>query len=74
MPCNDKMGNGVRGFPAYMGWYWGEVGGGRDERFGGEGENLCCVFEWKYMMYCVSLCKLKFVLPCVNVISIQGSP
>ena len=27
MPCNDKMGNGVRGFPAYMGWY-GEGGGG----------------------------------------------
>ena len=24
------------------------------------------------MMYCVSLCKLKFVFPCVNVISIQG--
>ena len=52
----------------------GGGGGGRDERFGGEGESLWCVFEWKYMMYCVSLCKLKFVFPCVNVISIQGSP
>ena len=49
-------------------------GGGRDERFGGEGETRWCVFEWKYMMYCVSLCKLKFVFPCVNVISVQGSP
>ena len=26
MSCNDKMGNSVRGFPAYMGWYWGECG------------------------------------------------
>ena len=52
---------------------WGG-GGGRDERFGGEGETRWCVFEWKYMMYCVSLCKLKFVFPCVNVISVQGSP
>ena len=25
------------------------------------------------MMYCVSLCKLKFVFPCANVIEIQGS-
>ena len=25
-----------------------------------------------YMMYCVSLCKLKFVFACANVISIQG--
>ena len=33
MPCNDKMGNGVMG------------GGGRGERFGGEGESLWCVFE-----------------------------
>ena len=49
-------------------------GGGRDERFGWEGESLCCVFEWKYMMYCVSLYKLKFVFLCVNVISIQGFP
>ena len=24
MPCNDKMGNGVTGFPAYMGCYGGE--------------------------------------------------
>ena len=31
MPCNDKMGNGVRGFPAYMGWY----GGDGNEGFGG---------------------------------------
>ena len=46
------------------------------EGFRGEVESLWCVFEWKYMMYCVSLCKLKFVFPCVNVhvISIQGSP
>ena len=29
-------------------------------------------FEWKYMMCCVSLSKLKFVFPSVNVISIQG--
>ena len=35
MPCNAKMGNGVRGFPAYMGWYTG-VG----MRFGGEGGSL----------------------------------
>ena len=28
MPCNDKMGNGVRGFPACMGWYGGR--GGRE--------------------------------------------
>ena len=40
---------------------------GREKAFG-------VFFEWKYMMYCVSLCKLKFVFPCVNVISIQGSP
>ena len=72
MPCNYKMGNGVRGFPAYMGWYGG--GGERDERFRGEGESRWCVFEWKCMMYCVSLCKLIFMFPCVNVISIQGSP
>ena len=66
MPCNNKMGNGV--------CVGGGGGGGRDERFGGEGESLWCVFEWKYMMYCVSLIKLKFVFPCVNVmISIQGS-
>ena len=45
MPCNNKMGNGVMG----------GAGEGRDERFGGEGESLWCVFEWKYMMYCVSL-------------------
>ena len=54
-------GNGVRGFPASMGWYGVGGGGGveRDggaERFGGEGECLWCVIEWKYMMYCVSLC------------------
>ena len=30
--------------------------GGADKRFRGEGESLWCVFEWKYMMYCVSLC------------------
>ena len=50
------------------------AGGG--EGFRGEVESLWYVFEWKYMMYCVSLCKLKFVFPCVNVhaISIQGSP
>ena len=47
-------------------------GGGGDERFRGEGECLLCVFEWNYMMYSVSLCKLKFVFPCVNVMSIQG--
>ena len=23
IPCNDKMGNVVRGFPTYMGWYGG---------------------------------------------------
>ena len=42
MPCNDKMGKGVRGFPTNMGW-----GGGRggDERFGGEGESLWCVLS-----------------------------
>ena len=33
MPCNNKMGNSVMG------------GGGRDERSGGEGESLWCVFE-----------------------------
>ena len=41
-------------------------------RFGGDGECLWCIFEWKYMMYCVFLCKLKFVFSCANVISIQG--
>ena len=52
-------------------WAWG---GG--EGFRGEVESLWCVFEWIYKMYCVSLCKLKFVFPCVNVhvISIKGSP
>ena len=44
MPCNDKMGNGVRGFPACMGWYGGGGEGGRDERFGGEKESLWCEF------------------------------
>ena len=29
MPCNDKMGKVVRGFPTYMGWY-----GVEDKRFG----------------------------------------
>ena len=55
---------------------WAGGGGGGSEVFRGEVESLWCVFEWKYMMYCVSLCKLKFVFPCVNVhvISIQGSP
>ena len=23
MPCNAEMGNGVRGFPTYIGWYTG---------------------------------------------------
>ena len=36
MPCNNKMGNSVMGEGG---------GGGRDERFGGEGESLWCVFE-----------------------------
>ena len=50
------------------------MGMGGDEGFGGEGESLWCDFEWKYMMYCVSLCKLKFVFSYINVISIlQGS-
>ena len=40
----------------------------------GREKAFCVFFEWKYMMYCVSLCKLKFVFPCVNVISKQGSP
>ena len=34
MPCIDKMGNGMKGFPAYMGWYCGGGGGGGG---GGEG-------------------------------------
>ena len=39
MPCNHKMRNGVRGFPAYMGWDWGGGRGmrgleGRDKAFG----------------------------------------
>ena len=55
MPHSDKMGNNVRGFPANMGWY-----GGGGEGFGGEGESLWCVFEWKY---CNSLSKLKCVFP-----------
>ena len=56
MPCKDKTGNGVRRFRAGMGG--GGGGGGGDERFGWEVvESLWCVFEWKYMMYCVSLCK-----------------
>ena len=74
MPCKDKMGNGMRGFPpTRAGMGVGGQGGG-DERFGGEGESLWCVLEWKYMMYFISLCKKKFVFPCVNVFSIQGSP
>ena len=40
-----------------MGWGGGGVErDGGAERFGGEGECLWCVIEWKYMMYCVSLC------------------
>ena len=39
--------------------------------WGGGGRKPLCVFEWKY---CVSLRKLKFMFPCVNVIPIQGSP
>ena len=31
MPCNDKMGNVVRGFPTYMGFYGGRGGGGEGE-------------------------------------------
>ena len=37
LPCNDKMANGVREFPAYMGWYggWGMRGlEGREKAFG----------------------------------------
>ena len=49
-------------------------GGGRGGAVWRGGESLWCVFEWKYMMYCVSLCKLKFVFPCVHVFTIQGSP
>ena len=67
MLCNDKMGM-VWGTSCLHGL---AVGGG-DKRFGGEGECPWCVFEWKYVMYCVSQCKFKFVFPCANVISIQG--
>ena len=66
MPCNDKKGM-VWGISRLHGL----VERGGDKRFGGEGECLWCV-EWKYMMYCLSLCKLKYVFPCANVISIQG--
>ena len=41
MPCNNKMGNGVSGFLAYMGWYGG-MGG--DERFGGGREKAFGAF------------------------------
>ena len=36
MPCNAKMGNGVRGFPVYMGWSTGVGMRGSD----GEGGSL----------------------------------
>ena len=57
----------------YLNWYWG--GGGGGGRGGLEcgvlrdGRKPLVFFEWKYMIHCVSLCKLKFVFSCVNVIS-----
>ena len=64
MPCNNKMGNGVdRDFPST--WAGMRGGGGRrDEGLGGVRKPLVFVFERKYMIYCVSLCKLKFVSLC----------
>ena len=42
----------------------GGGGGRRDEGLGGVRKPLVFVFERKYMIYCVSLCKLKFVSLC----------
>ena len=62
MPCNDKMGNSVMGGGGRGGRRrgGGGGGGGGDERFGGEGESLWYVFEWKYMM-CFPVKFLRFV-------------
>ena len=40
MPCNDKMGNIVRGFPTYIGWYGG--GGGEIRDMEGGRKPLVC--------------------------------
>ena len=48
----------------------GLILGGGEVGCGGGRKPLVC-FEWKY---CVSMCKLKFMFPCVNVIPIQSSP
>ena len=53
IPCNNKMGNGVRGFPPFMGWYGGgggEMRGleGREKAFGVflRGNTWCIVFPY----------------------------
>ena len=64
MPRSDKIGNVWEGASPLHGLILGEgVLWWREKP-------LVC-FEWKY---CVSLCKLKFMFPCVNVIPIQSSP
>ena len=42
MPCNDKMGNIVRGFPTYIGWYGGGGGGGEIRDMEGGRKPLVC--------------------------------
>ena len=57
----QQDGNGVGDFPPT--WAAMEGEGGGDQRFGGEGECLRCVFEWKYMMYCVPCENLNLCYP-----------
>ena len=66
MPRNDRMGNGVKGSPTYIGWY----GGGGIWGWG-EGESLWCVLRGNIVFPCING---NTVLPCVNVIPIQVSP
>ena len=50
MPCSDKMGNVVKGFPAYMNWYGGggvRVLEGKEKAFGVFlSGNTCIVFPY----------------------------
>ena len=62
MPHSDKMGNGVRGFLAYIGWYGG--GGGMEKAFG-------VFLSGNIVFPCLSG---NIVFPFVNVFPIHRAP